>query len=248
MLITLFDAETNGLDTENDLILELAWATYDVDEITNTWRLTECYSSLISWEQEYTLDLKLEKMLSLTKNQCLQQGHAPEFVISKFLSVSNLSVFIAGQNILAYDNKILTSNILKCDFYEEAPVAFGNHNFIDTLFDLPLPEEQKPKALKYFALDHGYVLNGAHQAMNDVFACAHVLSCYPILKTIEIASTPLVKLFAAIAYQEAEKKKKLYEQGFRWNPDARRYEKTVREFYKQKIEDALGFTVTADAL
>ena len=115
---------------------------------------------------------------------------------------------------------------------------------IDSYFDLKLPKNLKAKSLSYMALDHGYVHFGAHQALSDVFACAHILSQYRINETIKIAETPLIEIITENSYREygasQERKKLLYELGFRWHPETKTYRKTLREFYLEEIKSKIG--------
>lgn len=241
MKIIVYDTETSGLDTENDLILELAYGIYHVCEITNSWRLAESQSTLIKWHKEYVLKPEVEKLIGLGRIQCETYGHDADICFDDFMNLAKNCDFVAGQNILSYDNKIFLSNCVKASSLDfNLNFEFDRLKFIDTIYDLPLEEGSVVRALKYFALDHGYVLNGAHQAMNDVFACAHILSCYPISKTIEIASTPLIQVSASIHYSDQKTKDLLYKRGFRWNQKIKVYQKTIREFYLKKLTQDLA--------
>ena len=160
-----------------------------------------------------------------------------------FRSLSDLMDcdFIAGQNIIQFDIPMMVSNLnranLDSKLLREIPA-------IDTYYDLNLSPNMKAKSLSYFALDHGYVNFGAHQAMNDVFACAHILSKYSITTTATIAETPLIEVITTNQYANKERKNLLYSLGFKWNGDTKTYNKITRKFFLPTLEDKLdGLTV-----
>jgi len=237
-LLLVFDTECNSLDTENGYIQEIAWAKYQVGFLKGDMRLVSCESFLLNWKDDYVLDPMAEAMTGISKNLAAVHGEDPYFALTNFLLEYKKADFVCGQNVIGYDIPMISSNLKRLS--PNYMPSLSEARIIDTYFDLPI-SAIKPKSLKYYALDHGYILQGAHQAMNDVFACAHMVSCYSLGQIEEISATPLLVLNCEVAYGDKKKKDLLYSEGFRWNPDHKHYEKTVREFYRKSIEERLGF-------
>lgn len=240
MKITVYDTETNGLDTKNGFIQELAWATYDVSFLSE-WRLISCESHLLRWPEKYDVDQKALEITGIDRNFCFKNGSDPFETFEKFLYDCLYSEFLAGQNAILFDRDIVYNNIKKASVLHED--LFNKKAHIDSYFDIRGPI--KPKSLKYFALDHGYVLNNAHSAIHDVFACAHILSKYPIEDLVYSAIHPLVKTSVQCDYGNKKLKDRLYEEGFRWNPEEKNYTKTARRHILDKIIKTLELNQSA---
>lgn len=251
MIVTVYDTETNGLDTKNGFIQELAWATYKVSFLSE-WRLISSESYLLKWPQEYLVDQKAIEITGIDRNFCQNRGTNPWQVFSKFSKAALKSEFLAGQNVILFDSPMVDSNFERARENEYlkgsestfiSDVETKNCQHIDSYFDVQGPI--KPKSLKYFALDHGYVLNNAHSAIHDVFACAHILSKYPIAELTESAKIPLVKTSVTCDYQNKNLKEQLYANGFRWNPDSKNYSRIGRLHINDVIVQALKVDLRA---
>ena len=247
MKIMVYDTECNSLDTENGFIQELAWAVYDVDFLD--WRLVSCRSEIIEWNEHYEVETEAFEVTGLSQHFCNNNGKAAYFALMRFKEEFDKADFLAGQNVLNYDRAMMITNFERAFSKDNTIVPeFKSKKHIDTYYDIRFPKRIKPKGLSYLALDHGYFHHGAHQAMSDVFACAHVLSKYPIEDVIEVASTPFVLLQAKTEYNNQKQKEAVYSQGFRWNPELKVYEKRCREFYVYEIRKALDFAFSIETL
>lgn len=235
--ILICDTECNSLDTQNGYVQEIACGLYDVDRK----RFVNAKSELIKWKTPYEVELGAFEVTGLSKEYCDANGREARDVFAEFTLALNECDFVCGHNIVGYDRPMLISNLARVFFTRELP--FCEFPVVDTLLDCPFPSNLKQHSLKYLALDHGYVLTGAHQALNDVYACAHILSCYDFEKVREIAATPIVTLSSKISFSETDKKDKLKNMRFYWNPTKKLWEKRVREFYLPNVQLLLGFDV-----
>lgn len=223
--ILFFDTEANSLDTKFGFVQELAWALYD----SESKRCLDSNCRLIKWNRGYTVDPEAFNVTGLSREFCEDHGSEAGQVFEEFLDpILNKKVdYLCGHNILGFDVPIMTSNILRSS-YPNVEVL-NSVPFIDTYIDLPYPDSIRNYSLKYLALDHGYALLGAHQAMNDVFACAHVFFKYPFDKILELAISPLVTFAAYTAYQNVAARDQLKSLKFRWNGEKKRWEKSARK-------------------
>jgi DNA polymerase III alpha subunit (gram-positive type) len=237
--LLIYDTECSGLDTNNDLIQEIAWALYDVP----SFRLLQCYSTLINWDLDFEVSQGAFDATGLSREFTQKNGIAPNgvfFLFGKFLYDAD---YIAGHNSMNFDNAILRSNVIRAMPAPESEKfcrAFNAITNIDSMVDCEYPASMKSKALKYLAFEHGYILSNAHQAMADVFACAHILSKYDWERTKAIASTPLVLYHTYTDYHDTIGRELVYGAGFRWNKDNRRHEMTARKFHAESIQKKLS--------
>lgn len=237
MNMIIFDTETNSLDTENGFIQELAWVIVD----TSTWRTIKAVSHLIRWNTSYQVEPGAFAATGLTKEFCEYHGHKANNVFHDFLSDVTTCNFISGHNVLGFDLPMLASNVQRACLF---PLADSNEYksklVVDTLIDLPYPPSMKVLALKYLALDHGYILSDAHQAMTDVFACKHLLTKYDFNQVLEIANTPLVTLTAKIDFNDLDSRDRIKNARFYWNSTRKLWEKRIRQFHLPNIQLTLG--------
>lgn len=225
MRIAFIDTECNSLDTKLGFIMELGWAVFEA----NSKRLLYSKSKLLRWNREYKVDPGAFEATGLTWEFCEKHGENAINVMGEFVQDMRMVDAICGHNLIHYDKNIIISNIKRALFDQSSD--FEKKYDFDTMYDLPFEKKFKSMALKYLALDHGYILSDAHQALADVFACAAIFFKYDVRKIIEIANTPLVKISGFTDFHDQEGREKFYGQGFRWNRDAKRWEKVCREYH-----------------
>lgn len=234
--ILIFDTECNSLDTENGHIQELAWAVFDTD----SWRCLRSRSSLISWPGFYEVDDGAFQVTGLSREFCNANGESPFNAFSMMAEASTLCEYICGHNMILYDYPMLNTNFKRAMLFELSDhVHIRDMKKIDTLTDCPFPKTQKIHALKYLALDHGYILSNAHEALADVFACKAILSKYNFEQVKEIAASPMITLRAKIDFNNKEAREQVKEARFYWNPTEKIWVKNVREIYLPDIKKAL---------
>lgn len=223
--ICFFDTECNSLDTLGGYIQEIAWAVYDI----RSKRLLDAKSRLVSWGMQYEVESGAYETTGLGRDFCELHGKAARHVFEEFITDVSRIKYLGGHNILGFDLNMLRSNVKRAMFSD---LYLPNEPmFIDTMIDCPYPANQKYFSLKYLAFDHGYVMSNAHQALADVFACAHVFFSYPFEECIKIASTPVVLLSAYTDYFDTDSRDKLHQKKFKWNREKKRWEKRTRAYF-----------------
>lgn len=231
--ILFIDTECNSLNTDLGFIQELAWASFHVSG-----RLLYAKSRLIKWNRGYHVEPDAFLATGLSREFCEEHGNDPIGVFSEFLIDASHADALCGHNIIDFDNKMLDSNIKRAMF--ESPGLFLPRALIvDTMHDLEYPSTIRGRALDYLAMRHGLMMSGAHQALNDVLACAHVFFKYPIEKTVEIASSPFVNLHAYTDFHDQAGRDLMYKLKFHWNRDFKRWEKTSRKYYVPAIHEKM---------
>lgn len=240
MKILFLDTECNSLDTENGFIQELAWVIAD----SENWRTIKATSHLLSWKTFYPVDPGALAVTGLTREYCEQSGRNANSVISDLLHDACYVDAICGHNIMGYDLPMLATNVKRACFYPFSDSQFAQKLIIDTLTDCPYPSTTKIHALKYLAYDHGFILSDAHQALADVFACKHLLTCYDLNQVVEIAKTPLVTLTTQIDFNDLDSRERVKQARFYWNGKRKVWEKRIREFHLPGIQLTLGNNIS----
>ena len=222
--ILFYDLETNSLDVKRGYIQEIAWAVFDLE----TKRCLSAHNYLLSWGMAYSVDPGALAVTGLTRDYCEKHGEIAATVLSDFVALFKTEQvqYVAGHNILQFDNHMLNTNVKRALFDE---FNLNDYRCLDTYLDVPYPPSIKNLTLKYLALDHGYVLTGAHQALQDVFACAHIFFSYKTEDVLEKALNPIVMASAYTSYTDTESREQLVGLKFRWNRLNKRWEKQIRE-------------------
>ncbi|NJM09381.1 MAG: 3'-5' exonuclease [Bdellovibrionaceae bacterium] len=240
--ICFFDTECNSLDTSEGFIMELAWAVFDLQSK----RLLHSKSSLIKWNRGYLVDPGAKEVTGLTREFCESNGQPANSVFTDFLvGLLDYKVdILAGHNILEFDLPIMRSNMNRVLFESHSQIETLLH--VDTYHDLPIENPRQSMALKYLALDHGHILNSAHEALADVMASAHVFFKYPLEDVLARARTPLKVFHGYTAYQDDAARERFYRAKFRWHRINRRFEKKCRAFYLPKLNELVGQDLICD--
>ena len=105
--------------------------------------------------------------------------------------------------------------------------------------DLPLPEDLKTRKLSHLAADHGFLNPFPHRALFDALTSLRLLSSYPLEEVIRYAGAPAVTLVAwNLPFERKDEAKNA---GFQWDPAARRWFKTVKDFQVDALRGSVRF-------
>lgn len=233
MKILIYDTECNSLDTSTGFVQEIAWGIWDVQSR----RCIKAVSSLVKWDMEYQMDEGAAATTGLSKKFCDDNGQDAIKIFGEFEYDLYRSDYFCGHNAKAYDKPMINSNLTraKTKLVNNYGVYFRDQKehysetkiLIDTFTDIEYPKHIKMQSLKYLAFDHGYILNGAHEALNDVFACAHLLFSYDLNKTLSNAIQPIFKVQVTLKYNDPNTSF-IKESGFKWNPDLKVWHRNMR--------------------
>lgn len=182
MKICVFDFETTGVDLEKDEPIELAYALYDSDlkSVINT------QSFLIKTDLEITP--QITELTGITKEMLDQYGVNYDVAYEDF---SNANLFTDAYCAHYSDfDKAFLSKLARGSGFLDAKEDTDKMIFIDSANHIEF--QFKTKKLTYLALEHGYVIQNAHRAINDVLALCHILKSYDMN---EVYKTAIQKMY-----------------------------------------------------
>lgn len=231
MLVLGLDLETTGLNPSEDEIIEVGAVIWD----TKRQAPVKMYNELVHAQNK--LSPEITRITGITDEDLTNWGVSPQEAFINLEALAAKCEYIVAHNGLGFD-KLFIDRYLKSmtDVKIDLP-------WIDTLTDLPYPEDLKTRKLSYVAAEHGFLNPFAHRALFDVLTMLKVFSSYSVSETIELASSPMVRVVAHVSFEEKDKAKSL---GFRWDPSRREWFSGLREVQAKKTE--YPFPISCEAL
>lgn len=179
MTVLFYDLETTGFidgryplhDPHQPRIVQLG-AVLDDDERNEIMRL----DVIIALKDE--IPAKAAEIHGITTQISQALGVNEINAIDMFLDMLDVSDLIVGQNIIDYDNKVMTANVRRLHEDESAD-PFENKQFFDTMVAAKpickIPGKQggfkKPNLTEIHKHFFGEGFAKAHSAISDVMAC-----------------------------------------------------------------------------
>lgn len=219
------DLETTGLDPKTDHVIEIGTALWDTD------RKAVLYAggAFIALPPGVVLDPKITALTGITQADLDEWGRPLEdalSTLSEFCTDHGVVHFV-GHNAKAFDRLFVEASLPRL-------------TWLDTMTDLPLPENMKARALSHLAAEHGFLNPFPHRALFDALTCLRLLACYPLEEVIRYATAPTVTLIAwNLPFERKDEAKNA---GFQWDAAGRRWSKTVKDFQVEALKASLTFT------
>lgn len=155
--ITVIDFETSGLDPARDQVIEMAAIRCCKGEIVSQ------FSTLVRFDG--ILSPKITELTGITSEE-LAYGMDEE---TAFRILNRM----IGDSCIVAHNAMFDLSFLHYTLLRLANRSFNN-SFLDTL-TICRSRHTYPHTLKNMCERYGIVLDGAHRALNDVYACWKIL-------------------------------------------------------------------------
>lgn len=224
MLLLGVDFETTGLNIKTDYIIEVGAAVWDTQRNTTL----KLYSDLLKIKKP--LGYEVTKVTGILNEDLLNHGVDPKYAFLRILTLLEDVDYIVAHNGTNFDKPILEEELKRYDI--PAPAQ----PWLDTMKDLPLPENITSKRLGYLAADHGFLNPFPHRALSDVLTMLKVLSHYDINKVISISSEADITLVADVSKPWLDRRPEgkkgvdlVKARGYRFNGGTKQWQKVVKE-------------------
>lgn len=203
MLVLGLDLETSGLDPLRDEMIEIAAVVWDCDRQLPL----KIYNEMIQVDRP--LPEEITQLTGISDQDLANWGVSSLEALLNLESLTRKCSFIVAHNGREFDQLFIQKYLqMHPDLQIQIP-------WIDTLTDIPYPEDMKTRKLSYLAAEHGFLNPFPHRSLFDVLTMMKVFSQYPLQDILNLSQSPMVRIIAQVSFEERDKAKAM---GFRWDP------------------------------
>jgi DNA polymerase III epsilon subunit-like protein len=156
MIISFVDIETNGLDTSNCDILEVAAVMYDSDSA----RVLCHYSTLLKHDKLYVPEV-ITKINGITEKMCSEYGTPAAMALNTLSQFLFSSHCVVAHNGNAFDRPIIERH------FDEYNIPRPLTEWLDSKVDFKYPDHVKTRKLLHMMAEFNLTIYDGHQALND---------------------------------------------------------------------------------
>ena len=242
MKVLGFDLETGAafdVPKEENWITEIGCVLWDTD--TNL--PLEMYNTLVQPEGK-EISAEAVQYTGITTEMCEKHGEKECLALDHFRHMATKADYIVAHNGREFDIPILAARFKAWD------LPTPGKPLIDTMTDLPLPDNCKSRNLTYLNGFHLFANPFPHRAITDVLSMLTVMSKYPWEEVRAIADSPVVQYIAQFSYPKERKGGNFKEAmaefnkikdavkglGFRWHPDTKTWVLKTKEIIAKDME------------
>ena len=188
-----------------------------------------------------------EEYTGINTEMCNEYGVDLKEAITNFSQMAEKADYIVAHNGRNFDVPILAN------VFRQLEIKTPGKTLIDTMTDLPLPNNCKSRNLTYLNGFHLFANPFPHRAVTDVLSMLTVLSKYPWDQVREIAESPIAKYVAKFSYPNERRlgskdafaaamvefnriKNECKNLGFRWHPETKTWVLETKEILTKDME------------
>lgn len=197
-----FDLETTGLDTANDLTIELGYCLWVEGPVLMGGGLLTSPAIQEKVNQDETKAM-IYRVSHLTPEILADFGQDPKTHFERLEKIAaHYQVdFMVAHNGENYDKPLLLAEL---DRHGIAAPTLRRLPWLDTRYDIPFPVEPDSRKLKHLALDAGFINPFPHRALFDVLSMLKVLAQFDIEKVVEYSKIPWVVVRALVDFDHRQ--------------------------------------------
>lgn len=229
MLVLGLDLETSGLDCKNDQIIEIGAVLWDTD----TQSPKKVFNELIYYDN-LNLPNEVQNITGIKPDDLKKYGIPLSDALKILSELASAAEYLVGHNAVNFDSEFLDQA------YAVYQMPKLKKPWIDTLTDVPYPQEIKTRKLSYLAAEHGFINPFSHRALFDVLTTLKLLSKYDIEEIVMIQRSPLVKVLAHVGFDDRDKARRI---GFRWDPQQRHWYSEVKQAMIPRMDYPFEYSI-----
>lgn len=227
MYVLGLDLETSGLDPKSDKIIEVGAILWDCEKA----KPIQILSELVKNDGLEVSEL-IQKLTGIETKDLEDFGKPAEEVLEKLKSMSEKAEYVVAHNGKNFDRLFMEN------YWNEFSNTRIGLPWMDTMSDLPYPENMSTRKLTHLASEHQFLNPFAHRAVFDVMTMMKIFSSYRMSDILDLALSETKRVVAKVSFDEKELAKK---EGFRWDPGQKVWYKDVKEV--QLKDMAFPFTI-----
>jgi DNA polymerase III subunit epsilon len=229
MLLLGLDFETTGLSREQDLVIEVGLAMWDVDMR----KIVRVSGFLVKYDTtlDERWDPQAEAVHGISQEEIAKFGVPETIAFKTLLAWYKTSDFIVAHNGLLFD-KIFLEN-----WAARLKMELPKRIWVDTRVDLPTPFNGK---LRYHAADLGFLNPFPHRAVFDVATMLRVMDHYDIASILHKAKEPTVTVQAVVSFADKDLARA---RGYYWDPDLKQWRRLLKDSDVGREQREAGFQV-----
>lgn len=225
MLIAGFDAETTGLNVHEDHITQAAVVLWDTESKKKKAKVK--FSAYLKGPHMPELSPEIVELTGITNADLDKYGYAARHVMRMVNSYFSQADAICAHNGGLFDKPLYLANCVRHG------VESVDKLWIDTSCDIEYPAHISTRKLVYLATDHGFMNPFPHDAESDVMTMLNIADRYDWAKTLEYAKAPTLVVIAQLSFHQKEERERAKKLNYRWNPDAKIWTKSIKDFQFQ---------------
>lgn len=229
MLVLGLDLETSGLSYENDQIIEIGAVLWN----TETQAPKKIFNELIYYDN-LSLPSEVEAITGISADDLKKYGIPLSDALKTLKSLVDQAEYLVGHNAVNFDSLFLDQA------YQTYQMPKLKKPWIDTMTDVPYPQEIKTRKLSYLAAEHQFINPFQHRALFDVLTTLKLLAKYDIEEILTLQSSPLVTVLAHVSYDERDKARRI---GFRWDPQKRHWFSEVKQALIPRMDYPFEYSI-----
>ncbi len=226
------DFETSGLLDQNCRIIEIGAVLFDWEKKTPI----EVFNVIVAPYENWDMMPGAELSHGMSKQYVMDNGMssvAALLILDKLIDKADVLCAHNGTN---FDKPLLKAESTRHEMWMKGEQKI----WIDTMSDVPYPEQMVTRKLVHLAAEHGFLNPFAHRAAFDVLTMFEILSKYDINAVIQNAIAPTVKIRALASYEQRELPKA---RRYRWEPTTKIWWKEIKELDLGKEEKEAPFKI-----
>ncbi|MCH2534287.1 MAG: DUF5710 domain-containing protein [Bdellovibrionales bacterium] len=214
MKVLGLDFETTGLEAQSARVIEIGAVVWDTDKS----KPLAVMSELVLPEELTEVPTEIVKVTGIETDDLENFGLEPKKAFQRLNFYLSQCDYVMAHNA-EFDKSFYLQEISRhgLDVVEKP--------WLDSMYDVPYPEELSTRKLGHLAADHGFVNPWSHRALFDVMTMLQIVSKYDFHEVIERSQSPVVTVISHVSFEEKDKAKQM---GFRWDPKNKKWFKDYK--------------------
>jgi len=222
MRVLGIDFETTGTSPTADRVIEIGAVLWDTDRKQPLHMVNQLIKHAAN--ENVVVSQFIQDLTQIRPADIQDCGVPPLRAFQALVELLPLCEYVVAHNGNDFDKPFFEAEVSRLGLSEG--VAQKQRPWIDTRTDVPYPRKMIARNQDYLCREHGVTNYFAHRALFDALAMLQVLSQYDIQEIVVRSRLPMIVVTAKVTYEDREKAKARF---FHWEPQTKRWLKSIKE-------------------